>query len=129
VRFAETFPAAPLGVAAIRSAMATVAKACGLDENAVGDVRLAVSEAATNAVLHAYREGGGVLHVTADVVGEELMIVVADDGEGVIPRPDSPGLGLGLPIIASVARRMEVISEGRGTEIHLFFDCPSARTA
>jgi serine/threonine-protein kinase RsbW len=129
VRLELAFPAVPVGVAAIRRAMAEVAADCGMDEVGVGNVRLAVSEAATNAVIHAYRAREGEIRVTAEIAGGELRIVVADDGAGVSPRADSPGIGLGLPIIASVARRMHIVSEGRGTEIHLVFECPSARAA
>jgi serine/threonine-protein kinase RsbW/stage II sporulation protein AB (anti-sigma F factor) len=48
-------------------------------------------------------------------------VVVADDGLGMMPRTDSPGLGLGLPVITTVSDRMEVVSEGAGTELHIAF--------
>jgi anti-sigma regulatory factor (Ser/Thr protein kinase) len=118
-----------MGVSAIRGEMVALARRCGLDDRTVGDVALAVSEAATNAVLHAYSERPGNIRVTADAIDGELRIVIADDGQGIGPRTDSPGLGLGLPIIASVARRMEVVAEGGGTQIHMVFDCPASRAA
>jgi serine/threonine-protein kinase RsbW/stage II sporulation protein AB (anti-sigma F factor) len=37
-----------------------------------------------------------------------MEICVCDDGRGMSPRPDSPGLGLGLPIVAALAQRFEV---------------------
>lgn len=126
MRLDDTFPAVPLGVSAIRRAVAEVAQACGLDARAVGNVRLAVSEAASNAVLHAYRGRAGTIRVTADLVDDELRVVVADDGSGVVPRRDSPGVGLGLPIMASVTERVEVVSSPSGAEVHLFFACPTA---
>lgn len=129
MRFEASFPAVPLGVGAIRGEMVALARRCGLDDRTVGDVALAVSEAATNAVVHAYAERAGNIHVTADTAEGELRIVIADDGPGLVPRTDSPGLGLGLPIIASVARRMEVIAEGGGTQIHIIFDCPAGQAA
>jgi serine/threonine-protein kinase RsbW/stage II sporulation protein AB (anti-sigma F factor) len=129
VRLDDTFPAVPLGVSAIRRAVAEVAQACGLDAAAVANVRLAVSEAATNAVLHAYRDRTGSIRMTAEVVGSELRVVVADDGPGVLPRRDSPGVGLGLRIIARVTERVEVVSRSSGAEIHLFFACPPAGAA
>ena len=109
--------------------MTDLARDCGLSERAVGDVALAVSEAATNAVVHAYADRGdaGVIHVTAQRADGELTIVIADDGPGLVPRTDSPGLGLGLPIIATLVRRMEVVAEGGGTQIHMVFDCPGDR--
>ena len=129
MRFEASFPAEPLGVSAIRGEMTAMARACGLDDQGVGDVALAVSEAATNAVVHAYPDRAGTIRVRADNDGGELRIVIADSGGGLVPRTDSPGLGLGLPIIASVARRMEVVAEGGGTEIHMVFDCPASRAA
>ena len=97
----------------------------GMGADGVGDVQLAVSEAATNAVVHAYRESEGHLHVRAHVEGMELIVVVVDTGSGIAPRPDSPGLGLGMPLMASVTRRFQVISAGEGTEVHMTFALPA----
>jgi serine/threonine-protein kinase RsbW/stage II sporulation protein AB (anti-sigma F factor) len=81
----------------------------------LGAVQLAVSEAATNAVVHAYREGEpGELTVEARRVDRSLEVTVADDGVGMRPRPDSPGLGLGLPLIAQLAETFEVTSPAAG---------------
>ena len=93
----------------------------------MGSVRLAVSEAATNAVVHAYREDEdqGELQVRAFVDGPELVVIVCDTGLGVAPRADSPGLGLGMPLMATVTTRFQVISDGRGTEIHMAFALPA----
>ena len=127
MRFDGTFPAVPLGVGAIRKQMTGFAVACGLDEAGVADVALAVSEAATNAIMHAYAHhggDGGVIRVAAARTEDELEIVIADDGSGMAQRSDSPGAGLGLPIIAAVVRRMEVVAEGNGTELHMVFACP-----
>jgi serine/threonine-protein kinase RsbW/stage II sporulation protein AB (anti-sigma F factor) len=128
MRFAGRFPAIPLGIAAIRGEMAAVARECGFDERKVQDVRLAVSEAATNAVVHGYRDATGTIHVSASTTDAELTIVVSDEGPGLMPRTDSPGGGLGLPIIASLASRVELVSEGDGTHIHMVFPLP-ARSA
>ena len=126
MQFEATFPAVPLGVAAVRGEMTAIARRCGLDELGVGDVALAVSEAATNAVVHANAE---TIYVTASQADGQLTIVVADDGGGMSPRPDSPGMGLGLPIIASVTQRFEIVSDEGRTEVHMTFPCPAARAA
>jgi serine/threonine-protein kinase RsbW len=122
-----TFPGTAPGVGALRRAVTDVAERCGMSAAGVGDARLAASEAATNAVLHAYRERPGQLHLraTVDSCGE-LKLVIADDGDGLLPRTDSPGLGLGLPIMSAVSGRFEVVSGPEGTEIHLAFPCPAA---
>jgi serine/threonine-protein kinase RsbW len=90
----------------------------------VNAARLAASEAASNAVIHAYRARPGLLRLEAHVENDELHLVIADEGDGLAPRTDSPGLGLGLPIIAQVSERFEIVSGPAGTEIHLAFPCP-----
>ena len=89
----------------MRREVAAFAQRAGMDEDGIGAVRLAVSEAATNAVVHAYRESDGQLQVHAHVAAGELVVVVADKGSGLAPRPDSPGLGLGMPLMATVTSR------------------------
>ncbi len=117
------FPAEPRSVSAIRSAIVELARDCGMADGDVADVRLAVSEAATNAIVHGSRDGGEI-RLEAHVTSDELLVSISDDGSGMKPRPDSPGLGLGLPTIATVASRVEVISEGAGTEVRIAFACP-----
>jgi len=121
VSFEATFPSGPPGVGAMRRDVAAFAERVGMDKDGVGSVKLAVSEAATNAVVHGYREHNGELRVRAFVDASELVVIVGDTGVGLAPRPDSPGLGLGLPLMASVTTRFQVVSGVRGTEIHMAF--------
>ena len=97
-----------------------------MDAAGVADVSLAVTEAATNAVMHAYADTGGDLQVTAAVGDGELAIVVADAGPGLVERDDSPGLGVGLAVIARVSERLRIVSHSGGTEVHMAFPCPNA---
>jgi anti-sigma regulatory factor (Ser/Thr protein kinase) len=123
--YEATFPPTPQGVGAIRREVAAFAEQAGLDAAGVGNVRLAVSEAATNAVIHGYRESdAGRLTVVAFVAEGELNVIVSDTGTGLAPRPDSPGLGLGMPLMASVTTRFRAVSRGAGTEIHMAFALP-----
>jgi anti-sigma regulatory factor (Ser/Thr protein kinase) len=125
VSYEATFPPTPQGVGAMRREVAAFAHRAGLDEDGVADVRLAVSEGATNAVVHGYRDSGdGELKVLAYVAAGELNVIVSDAGVGLAPRPDSPGLGLGMPLMASVTSRFRVVSQGGGTEIHMAFALP-----
>lgn len=86
-------------------------------------VRLAVSEAVSNVVVHGYREpppGDFTLRVEAH--GDELRVIVRDAGCGMQPRMDSPGAGLGLPLIARVAETFSVTENpGGGTEVCMTF--------
>jgi anti-sigma regulatory factor (Ser/Thr protein kinase) len=124
VPFEATIPGTPLGVRILRREMAAVAEDCGMDAAGIADVRLAVTEAATNAVMHAYAEETGDLTVTATVDDGELAIVIGDTGRGLVERPDTPGMGVGLSLIATVAERLRIISSPVGTEIHMAFPCP-----
>ena len=69
-----------------------------------------MSEAVTNAVIHAYRdrERPGDVHVSACLDHDGVQISIADDGLGLRPRADSPGVGLGMPLIADLADRVEI---------------------
>jgi serine/threonine-protein kinase RsbW/stage II sporulation protein AB (anti-sigma F factor) len=108
----------------MRREVAAFAGRAGMGEDGVGDVQLAVSEAATNAVVHAYRDSDGHLQVRAHIEGMELIVVVVDTGSGLAPRADSPGLGLGMPLMASVTTRFQVVSQGKGTEVQMAFALP-----
>jgi anti-sigma regulatory factor (Ser/Thr protein kinase) len=126
ISFEARVPSTPLGVRVLRREMAGIAEDCGMDAERIADVRLAVTEAATNAVIHAYAEAEGEVRATAAVQDGELAIVIGDTGRGLVERRDSPGLGLGLAIIASVAERLKIVSHSSGTEIHMAFPCPNA---
>jgi anti-sigma regulatory factor (Ser/Thr protein kinase) len=98
----------------------------GADEEALETIRLAASEALTNAVRHAYPDREGDVHVTAAVTGEELWLLVADDGSGMRPGSDNPGLGVGLALIASAADYFSVVKRARGgTEVQMRFEIRS----
>jgi serine/threonine-protein kinase RsbW len=107
-------------VARMRSAVRQLGVDAGLSEEKVEDLQLAVSEAVTNAIQHGGRGRGEVL-VEARVTGRELRVSVSDQGGGMTPRADSPGLGLGLPIMAAVSDHFEVVSDGGGTRVNMVF--------
>lgn len=113
----------------MRGEAVAVARECGLDDRDLNDVALAVSEAATNAVVHGSPGDGPSVSITIEIKRGELVIVVCDEGEGVKPRVDSPGAGLGLPVIAAVTKRFELVRGDQGTEVHMAFPCPNAVTA
>ncbi len=109
----------------LRREMARMAERCGMDAEGIADVRLAVTEAATNVVVHAYARTDGELSVTAIIQDGELAIVIRDTGRGLVERCDSAGLGLGLAVMASVVERLKIVSHPGGTEIHMAFPCPN----
>jgi serine/threonine-protein kinase RsbW/stage II sporulation protein AB (anti-sigma F factor) len=101
-----TLVAATASVTVARRAVRPLAVRSGADVHAVS---VCVSEAVANAAFHAYRDGAaGDVRVLADVVDGMLEVRVEDDGVGIVPRSDSPGMGLGLPLIASWADVLEI---------------------
>ena len=123
------YPAHPTRVAEIRRDVANVAAIFGADEGVLLRINLAVSEAATNAILHAYRgdPAEGDVHVRVQHADAFLDVCICDTGVGMSPRSDSPGLGLGLGLMAHEAHRCEIRSSPTGgTEVVLRFELPSS---
>ncbi len=86
-------------------------------------VALAVSEAFTNAVMHAYPEGctSGVVQIVAERHSRRIEIRVCDAGRGMEAGPSPPD-GMGLSMIRQVAERVEIESRsGGGTQIAMSF--------
>jgi len=119
----ESYPASPLSVPRAREAVVRFARESGATEEQLEAIRLAASEAITNAVTHAYgEENPGAVHVTAACTPGELWLLIADDGRGLHARSNSPGLGMGLALIACVADYFAVMKRASGgTEIRMRF--------
>ena len=110
-------PAVPQSVSVARRAVMNALSGIAVDRDAVSVV---VSEAVTNAVVHAYRDRTepGRVRVSASLNDAGVEIGVADDGLGMKPRVDSPGIGLGVPLMADLADQVDVCSgDPRGTRI------------
>src|SRR5947208_9758715 len=119
------WPAVPGSVSEARRAVVAHACEAGATPAALAAIELAVSEAVTNAVQHAYPDPGrrGSVSVAAEVADGALVVTVADDGAGMRPRPDSPGLGLGLPLISQMTHSFEVLQPpAGGTVLSMRFD-------
>jgi serine/threonine-protein kinase RsbW len=114
--FSCTHRAVPDSVAVLRATVAEFATKAGLPSSTIDRVKLAVSEAATNVVVHAYQDASepGLIHVEAALTQGELHVSVADTGPGLRARPDSPGLGLGLALIDELTDNFELLQGGNG---------------
>jgi serine/threonine-protein kinase RsbW len=115
-------PARAENVGVIRHVLGAFAQALRLPEELVEDLRLAVTEACTNVVRHAYADGAGAVEVRMRPVGDCVRIVVSDRGRGVDAHSDRSGPGLGLPLIAAIADSVELApAAGGGTRIAMDF--------
>jgi anti-sigma regulatory factor (Ser/Thr protein kinase) len=117
-------PATPESVAELRRAVVDFACQQGVGDPPLSSVRIAVSEAVTNVVVHSYREQPtpGDVELRAEIRAGELHITVSDRGLGFNPRFDSPGAGLGLPVLAQITDGFEIRNrEPRGTEVRFHF--------
>ena len=121
--YSESFPAAAESVPHARAALSAVAEEAGANEERLQAIRLAASEAITNAVRHAYQEdGSGEVQVSASYVERELWVLIADGGSGLRARSKRPGLGLGLALIAQLADDFQIHSRATGgTEVQMRF--------
>jgi serine/threonine-protein kinase RsbW/stage II sporulation protein AB (anti-sigma F factor) len=124
-RLRRTALARPQAVGELRREVAAYAKELGASNTAREAVALAVSEALTNAVVHAYLgQEPGPIAVEAWYDGEgQLLVLVSDEGKGMLARTDSPGLGVGMPLIAQMADDVHVASrdEPGGTLVSMRF--------
>lgn len=127
----ESYPAIPDAVPRARHRLSVLAQAAGASGSRVAEIELAVSEALTNAVVHAYRDtSAGHVHVTAGIAGGELWVLIADDGSGLRVRSGSQGLGVGLTLISQLSNDFAIVGRASGgTEIRMRFDLVQAREA
>ena len=125
------FPAKSANEALARSAVAAFAAQLDPTLDEIGDIRTAVSEAVTNAVVHAYPDSLGTVWLRARIIdGEVLEIVVKDRGIGIpdIPQALQPLFttggddrsGMGFTIMDNFMDKLRVRSApGRGTTVTL----------
>lgn len=119
--------AEPASVPTLRARVVDFASRHGVEEPSLSALALGASEALTNSVQHAYpgREGLGALTacVEVDEDGEHVILDISDDGLGMTVRPDSPGFGPGLSLIAQSADDFSVRpgAGGVGTTIRMTF--------
>jgi anti-sigma regulatory factor (Ser/Thr protein kinase) len=84
-------------------------RALGVGEGRVGDAAVAVTEAVSNVVGHAYPAGGGEFEVEVRVTGEGFEVVVRDEGCGYgAARPETAGAGFGLMLMEGLSESLRV---------------------
>ena len=130
-----SLPALPSNVAVVRRALEAIAEELALPRRLTQDMCLAVTEACTNVVRHAYddveRENANAMRVDLLPSEHAMDVIVEDRGRGLGPSPDTRGPGLGLPLIAALTSALEVShgSDARGTRIAMSFAPASIEAA
>jgi len=120
-----TIPARPEYITLSRLALMGLARVRPMSEETLADLKLAITEACSNSVRHAYGDAAGVVEISYQLDHERITIEVADDGTGF--DHDSAGLGgddlseggLGIVIIRSIADELEIGESegGRGSRL------------
>jgi serine/threonine-protein kinase RsbW len=96
-----------------------------LSAEVLGDLKLALTEACTNSVRHAYADGGGLVEIVYELHSDRLVVEVADHGEGFEPPAgrETPAPledaelaegGLGIAIIKALSDEFEIREGDRG---------------
>jgi serine/threonine-protein kinase RsbW len=116
-----TIPAKPEYITLSRLALAGLSRVRPLPDETLADLKLALTEACSNSVRHAYDGQGGHVDIRFELQEDRLIVEVADDGSGFVPAGEvepvdgdelSEG-GLGIAIIRSIADEVE-IGDGPG---------------
>ena len=124
-----TIPAKAEYITLCRLALTGLSRLHELPDEMLADLKLALTEACSNSVRHAYSGGAeGVIEIVYELRPDRLAIEVADDGDGFDPAeadPDSPdGMtegGLGIAIIRSIADELEIGAREGGAGSRLRF--------
>jgi serine/threonine-protein kinase RsbW len=111
-------PAKPEYITLCRLALTGLAQVREIGEDTMADLKLALTEAVSNSVRHAYGPGGsGHVDVTYELAPDRIVIQIVDDGEGFDPD-EAPSFdgdelsegGLGIQIIRTIADELEIES-------------------
>jgi serine/threonine-protein kinase RsbW len=111
-------PARAEYIALARLALSGLADIVALSDEVLADLKLALTEAVSNSVRHAYAGGAGFVSIAYELRGDALAVEVVDDGKGFDPA-SPPALegeeltegGLGIAIIRTIADEFELYSE------------------
>jgi len=125
-RVTLTIPARPEYITLSRLALTGLSRVRPLGEETLADLKLAITEACSNSVRHAYPDGDGMVEIAFELSASSLSVEVADSGEGFEPS-DHTALaadgeltegGLGIAIIRSIADELEIgARDGGGSRL------------
>jgi serine/threonine-protein kinase RsbW len=121
---ALSIPARPEYIALCRLALSGLTQVRPFEPETLADLKLALTEACTNSVRHAYEDGReGVVDVRYELNGGSIAVEVADAGPGFVRDPENldPGEldegGLGITIIESLMDELVIESSPGGSRL------------
>ena len=121
-----SFPARPDYLLLARLALSGIAREVPISDELLADLKLAVTEACGNSVRHAYPEGTGDVSVAFTLSGENMEMVIEDQGVGIgdFEGPAEramPDGGMGMSIIRAIVDEIAVGpgADGRGTVVRM----------
>jgi serine/threonine-protein kinase RsbW len=123
---ALTIPARAEFVALCRLALTGLARTRALRPEVVADLKLALTEACSNSIRHAYKDGHeGIVEIRYELRPDRIQVEVADDGYGfdptLIDRPpeEVDEGGLGIAIIRAVTDELDIAPgpDGQGSRL------------
>ena len=120
-----TIPAKPEYITLCRLALTGISRLRPLEEETLADLKLALTEACSNSVRHAYEGGEGHVDIRYQLHADRLVIEVTDEGEGFEPGDEAEEAdelsegGLGIAIIRAIADELEIgrHQNGRGSRL------------
>jgi serine/threonine-protein kinase RsbW len=121
-----TIPARAEYITLCRLALTGIARLRQLSDELLADLKLALTEAASNSVRHAYGDkDAGVVEISYQLFSDRLVIEVTDEGEGFDPAETEGSAaelsegGLGIAIIRAIADDVEfgVRPGGKGSRL------------
>ena len=121
-----TIPARAEYVLLGRLALSGITRMRPLNDETLNDLKVAVTEACTNSVRHAYRDNGGTVDIVYELHKDRLVVEVSDDGSGFDPDEveevdQLTEGGLGIAIIRALVDEFEVGERGDGRGSRLRF--------
>jgi serine/threonine-protein kinase RsbW len=121
-----TIPAKPEYITLSRLALAGLSRVRAFSDETLADLKLALTEACSNSVRHAYGDGEGHVDISFELRDDRLIVEVADDGSGFEPAQGTKSEdemltegGLGIAIIRSIADEVEIAGgpDGKGSRL------------
>ncbi len=124
-------PAKSCNESFVRAAVAAFAVQLDLSVEELADIKTAVSEAVTNAIVHGYADMKGVVTIVCRIIDNSIELEIRDDGVGIedvaqamqplyTSRPDSERSGMGFTVMQTFTDELEVVSRvGEGTLVRM----------